>query len=66
LFKHKKFPKVLTIVFIYFVFDISVRSLLALSSIGRASIWIPAGIAGFLAVGFFVGTCYLFEKKIEG
>lgn len=66
LFKHKKFPKILTIVFIYFVFDISVRSLLALSSIGRASIWVPAGIAGLLAVGFFVGTCYLFEKKIEG
>jgi hypothetical protein len=66
LFKHKKFPKILTIVFIYFVFDISVRSLLALSSIGRASIWVPAGITGLLAIGFFVGTCYLFEKKIEG
>lgn len=69
LFKHKKFPKILTIVGIYLIFDLTVRILGGFSNRlhlkGSAALWVPASITAVLAIGFFVGTSWLFEKKIE-
>ncbi len=70
IFRHKQFPKVLSIVLVYVLFDLTVR---LLTSIFRnydvnsvASVWPFAGVIGILAAALFIGTSALFEKRIEG
>ncbi|MBP7480329.1 MAG: hypothetical protein KA785_07760 [Spirochaetaceae bacterium] len=70
IFRHKQFPRVLSIILVYIMFDLTVR-LMALIFNGYevdavSSMWPPAAIIALLACGLFAGTCILFEKRIEG
>jgi hypothetical protein len=70
IFRHKQFPRVLSLILVYIMFDLSVR-LMALIFNGYevntvSALWAPAGIIALLASVLFAGTCVLFEKRIEG
>ncbi len=69
IFRHKQFPKVLSIILVYFIFDLCARLITAVfrnynfSTI--ASFWPLAGALFLISMLLFVGTCVLFEKRIE-
>lgn len=70
IFRHKQFPRVLSLILVYIMFDLTVR-LMAVIFNGYeidavSSFWPPAAILALLAASLFFGTCMLFDKRIEG
>ncbi len=68
--RHKQFPRILSLILVYFMFDLTVR---LMAFVFRdyeintvASAWPPAAILAVLSILLFSGTCILFEKRIEG
>lgn len=68
--RHKQFPRILSLILVYIIFDLTVRLMTQIffgyEMNSVSSIWAPTAIIALLSGILFAGTCILFEKRIEG